>query len=149
MKWDKFIEVTTAIGGAGVTYLFGGMDKLLSALLLFAAIDFLLGVGKGAAGKSDKTKNGRLSSVAASAGLEKKGKMLLVLIVANVCDGLFDAGGVVRDGALWFYIAVEALSICENITLIGIPLPKFLIDLLEVRKNMADAGKGDTNEDIH
>lgn len=128
------------------TFLLGAPDKLIVILVVLSVIDFILGFAKARRGKSEKTQSGGLSSTAAAKGLEKKGVMFMVLIVANVCDLMFNVGGMIRTAALWFYITTEALSIIENAALIGVKIPKFLINVLEVKNKMADEGNLENNK---
>lgn len=124
-----------------ITFLFGAFDKLVLFLILLSAVDFYMGILKARKGKSDKTPNGRLSSKAAAEGIEKKGLMFMVLILANVCDQMFHVGGMMRTATLIFYITTEGISIIENVVLLGVKVPKFLEDILEVRNKLADEGK--------
>lgn len=146
MKFDRVFELIGAVFGSVFSYLFGGFDKLILFLVTLAIIDFGMGLLKGAWGKSDKSTNGKVSSIAASEGLQKKGIMFVVLIVANICDQMFNAAGMIRTAALWFYITTEGISIVENAALLGVPFPQFLIDLLEVKNKFANDGKVEGNE---
>nr|WP_301335016.1 phage holin family protein [Holtiella tumoricola] len=130
----------------GATFLFGALDKLIIFLIILSIVDFGLGLRKAYRGKSDKTPNGGLSSKAAAEGLEKKGNMFMVLIVANVCDQMFNTAGMIRTATLWFYITTEGISIIENAALLGVKVPKVLVDILEVKNRLADEGKANENE---
>ncbi|MDA3730084.1 phage holin family protein [Niameybacter massiliensis] len=146
MNIERVFEILIAFIAAVFTFLFGVADKLILFLLLLSAVDFYMGLRKAYRGKSDKTKNGRLSSRAAAEGLEKKGNMFMVLIVANVCDQMFNTGGMIRTATLWFYITTEGISIIENAALLGLKIPKVLVDILEVKNRLADEGKVNENE---
>lgn len=141
MKMEKIFEWVVACLSSLVLFLFGAPDKLILFLVLLSIVDFVLGLRKAYKGKSDKTENGGVSSKAAAEGLEKKGIMFMVLIVANVCDQMFNAGGMIRTATMWFYITTEAISIIENATLLGLKVPKFLVDILEVKNKLSNEGK--------
>ena len=124
-----------------ITFLFGMPDQLIIFLVALSVVDFVMGLRKAHKGKSDKTENGGLSSGAAAEGLEKKGVMFMVLIVANICDQMFNVGGMIRTAALWFYITTEGISIIENAALLGVKIPQFLIEILEIKNKLSNEGK--------
>lgn len=141
MNVEKIYEVILALCMPLIVFLFGTPDQLILFLLLLSIVDFILGLRKAAKGRSDKTENGGVSSKAAAEGLEKKGVMFMVLIVANVCDQMFNSGGVIRTATMWFYITTEGISIIENAALLGLKIPKFLSDILEVKNKLANDGE--------
>jgi len=57
---------------------------------------------------------------------------MLVVIIANLLD-LLTVGGipVFRTMAVFFYIGMEGLSITENLTKTGVPLPKAMTRYIE------------------
>ena len=106
----------------------------------------ITGLITGALGKSNKTENGYLESHAALKGLLKKSLIILVVLLAALLDQAVSAGAGIQFEAvmgatcLWF-IASEGLSILENVALMGVPVPKILLKLLEVMR-----AKGDVQE---
>lgn len=129
----KFI-VLTIIGSIGsfASYLFGGFDKLLIALVIFMIIDFLSGLILAIVFKnSSKTKNGRVSSEAGIRGLAKKIFILFLVTVAAQLD-LVLGTSIVRDGVVIAFISMEGISILENATLAGLPVPRIIKNALEV-----------------
>lgn len=107
-----------------ITYLFGGVDKALTALLVFCVIDILTGVFLAFKRKSFTSK--RLKN-----GLTAKFVYFIIIIVANVLDGIFfQEEAILRTFSIWFYILVEASSIIENSSNISprLPIPQILID---------------------
>ncbi len=126
--------ILTIVGSLGslASYLFGGFDKLLIALIIFMIIDFLSGfilaiVFK----KSSKTKNGRVSSEAGIKGLAKKIFILFLVALAEQLDIVLGTN-LVRDGAVIAFISMEGVSILENSTLAGLPVPRMIKNALEV-----------------
>lgn len=147
MVVESMMEWANLLFGEVLAFLFGEPNKLIMFLMLLSVVDFFLGLRKAYKGKSDKTENGGVNSKAAAEGLEKKGVMFMVLIVANVCDQMFNAVGMIRTAILWFYITTEGISIVENAALLGVPFPKFLVDLLEVKNKLSNEGKVEQAED--
>lgn len=57
---------------------------------------------------------------------------MLVIILANLLDILTASGvPVFRTLAIFFYIGMEGLSITENLTRIGVPLPRAMTKYIE------------------
>ncbi len=141
--WRKITEALAAAGGAIVSF-FVQMPPLVWILIAVMTIDFITGLICGAMGKSNKTENGYIASNQAFIGLMKKALILLVVLLAALLDKAVATGaGIAFDAVmgatcLWF-IASEGFSILENVALMGIPVPKILLKLLEVMKEKGDA----------
>lgn len=135
----KVTEMLAAIGGAIASF-FIKMPPLVWILMAVMTIDFVTGLICGAMGKSNKTENGYISSGTAFVGLMKKALILLVVLLAALLDQAVSAGvGITFDAVmgatcLWF-IASEGISILENVAMMGIPVPKILLKLLEIMKD--------------
>lgn len=138
----KASEILAAIGGAIASF-FVTMPPLVWILIAVMSIDYITGLIKGAMGKSNKTENGYLESHAALKGLLKKGLIILVVLLAALLDQAVSAGAGIQFEAvmgatcLWF-IASEGLSILENVAMMGVPVPKILLKLLEVMRAKGD-----------
>ncbi len=117
-----------AIGGI-VGWLFGGLDGFLYALVVFVIIDYFTGIM--AAGIQKK-----LSSEIGFRGIAKKVTIFLLVALANMLDvNVIKTGSVARTAVVFFYISNEGISILENATVIGLPIPKKLKDmLLQIRE---------------
>ena len=132
--------ILTLIGSIGsiFSYLFGGYDKLLIALIVFMVIDFLSGLILAIVFKnSNKTKNGRLSSEAGIKGLAKKIFILFIVAVGAQLDLVLGVT-FVKDGVVVAFISMEGLSILENVALAGVPVPKLIKNALEVLNKKDD-----------
>src|SRR5690606_7266738 len=106
------------------SYIFGGMDTLMSILLICIVIDFISGFIKAWAKKEFN------SSVFYVGGVKKIG-ILLIGVVAPQLDLLVLGGTVIlRTAAISYYIANEGFSIIENWGQLGLPLPKALKNAL-------------------
>ena len=138
----KASEALAAIGGAIASF-FVQMPPLVWILIAVMSIDYITGLICGALGKSNKTENGYLESHAALKGLLKKSLIILVVLLAALLDQAVSAGAGIQFEAvmgatcLWF-IASEGLSILENVAMMGVPVPKILLKLLEVMRAKGD-----------
>jgi phage-related holin len=54
-----------------------------------------------------------------------------VVAVANLIDLVLNTNYILRDGTICFYIVFEALRILRNAHNVKLPVPKFLIRILE------------------
>ena len=133
--------------GGFIVQLLGGADALLCTLVLFITLDVMMGVFMSIHHHiSKKTKTGRFSSDALWAGLTRKFLCFIVIIIAVALDnltGIYITTGdvqitLIRSTVILFYIAYEASSILENCALIGLPLPKKLLDVLEILRRDND-----------
>ena len=132
----------SAVGGF-IVQLLGGADILLYTLVLFIVIDVAMGVFMSIHKHlSKKTESGRFSSEAFRKGVTTKFLSFIVIIVAVALDnltGLYLITGdvqitLLRSTVILFYIAYEASSILENCAILGLPLPKKILDVLDVIK---------------
>ncbi|NFC27819.1 holin [Clostridium botulinum] len=123
MKWDKILSTVIAGVGACANYFFGGLDMALKTLLLLMVLDYVSGLI--CAGK-DKT----LSSSAGFKGLAKKIIILIIVGVSVSVDNATGANGIVRSMVIFFYASMEGISILENATKAGVPVPEKLKEML-------------------
>lgn len=128
------LGAAAVIGGA-IGSLLGGMDAALQTLLIFMGVDYVTGlVVAGVFGTSDKSDSGRLDSHAGWKGLCRKGVTLLVVLVAAQLDTVLGMT-IVRDAAIYAFIANESISIIENAGLMGIPIPQTVMHAIETLQN--------------
>lgn len=128
--------VVGSIGGA-ISYIIGGWNTSIQTLLVFMLIDYLTGLGLAVLNKSSKTKDGGLSSKAGLKGIFKKAGMLVVVIIAHRLDVL-SGTDVIKDACIIVLIGNEGLSIIENLGVMGVPIPKILIKVIEALKKTDD-----------
>lgn len=127
------------IGGA-VGWFFGGLDGFMYAMIAFVLVDYITGVIAAAINKE-------LSSDVGFKGICKKVMEFLLVGIANVLDmQILKQGAVMRDIVIFFYVANEGLSILENATRIGIPVPEPLKKMLKQLKDKGD-GKDEQGSD--
>ena len=135
------LEKTTILTAAGAfgAALVGEWDGAIITLLLFMAADWLTGLTvAGIFKKSPKTETGALESNAGLKGLCRKGAMLLIVLVAYRLDLMAGLHSVLRTGTIVALATNEALSILENVGLMGVnypPIIKNAIDKLQGKRN--------------
>lgn len=123
------------IVGAALTALLGGWDMGLQTLLLFMVIDYITGlIIAGIFKKSDKTATGGLDSHIGWKGLAKKCMTLLFVLIAYRLD-LIVGTDYIRDAVVIAFVTNELISIVENAGIMGLPIPKVVIEAIEVLKN--------------
>ena len=107
------------------TYLFGGWDAAIGVLIVLMVLDYITGVLNGYLTKT-------LNSEVGFKGLLKKFLILVVMIIAVMLDRLMNTGNwIFRTLVCYFYIANEGISLLENISLMGVPIPDKIKDALE------------------
>jgi toxin secretion/phage lysis holin len=135
--------IFAAIGAVGsfIAGALGGWDMAIITLCSFMAIDYATGFIVAAVfHKSKKSASGGLKSHEGWKGLCKKGMILLLVVVANLLDKQTGAN-YVRDAVCIFFIANEGVSILENAALMGVPIPKWLSQALDVMQEKAEVPK--------
>ena len=139
MRVYDMICAAFGVLGSGIATIFGGWDTALVTLVWFMAIDYVTGLlVAGVFKKSPKTEGGGLESRAGWKGLVRKGVTLLVVLVATRLDLLIGDGSFIRDAVVIAFVVNEAMSIIENIGLMGVPVPKTLVKAIEVLKQKSE-----------
>lgn len=119
-------DVVFAFSMTVVTFLFGGWDKAFIAFCVCISLDVLTGVIKG-------LRFGEFTSRRMREGFATKVGYIITIILATALDRLLpDELPILRTICLYFYIFVEGSSIVENLAQMGVPIPKALVDRLEV-----------------
>jgi len=127
MKTINIIKIVTTTVGGLLGHFLGGFDAMLVTLITFITIDYITGVMNGILAK-------KLSSETGFKGIFKKIFILLMVGIATKLDLAIGIEGI-RYIVISFYIANEGISILENATLIGLPVPKKIKEVLEQIKN--------------
>lgn len=127
--------------GSFLVSLFGGWSAGLATLMIFMAIDFISGlIVAGVFHNSPKTENGALESNRCWKGLFRKVMTLVFVIIGYRLDVTLGVD-YVKNAVIFAFMANELISITENAGLMGLPIPKVIMNSIEVLKN-----KGDSNE---
>ncbi len=130
---STLVKTAIAALGTAATYLCGGWDTVLIALVVFATIDYMTGVAAAWARRE-------LSSEIGARGIVKKVGMFVIVAVCNVIDNTGGIGEpILRTVATWWYLGNEALSIIENLAEIGVPIPQRIMSALASLKGEEDA----------
>lgn len=136
----NFRAIFTLIGG-WVSYWIGGFDSLVYTLLSFAIVDYITGV-------FCAVYKHEISSKVGFKGISKKIFMFLLVGIAHTIDSkVLGQGNVIKTATIFFYIANEGISILENATILGMPVPKKLKDMLiQIKNDSNNINGGDTDE---
>ena len=125
-----FTQTAIAAIGGWLGWMLGGLDGLLYALITFVVVDYVLGVFCAIIER-------KLSSAVGAQGIFKKVVIFTLVGVAHVVDSkLIGDGSAIRTAV----ISNEGISIIENATRLGLPVPTKLVNILEQLK---DGGKKD------
>jgi toxin secretion/phage lysis holin len=121
----EFIKSILTIVSAIVGYLFGKFDGLMYALLSMICIDYVTGLICAVVNK-------QLSSQIGFKGILKKVCILIIVSVSHIIDStLLSESRVLYSSVVAFYLVNETISILENVSVLGIPLPNKLKSVLK------------------
>ena len=122
--WNTMQLVFAAIGG-WLGWFLGGCDGLLYALIAFVVIDYITGVMCAVVDR-------RLSSRVGFKGICKKVLIFALVGMGHILDTqIIGTGSVLRTAVVFFYISNEGVSLLENATYLGLPVPKKIKLILE------------------
>lgn len=128
----RFVKVVGGGIASVLTFVFGGADWWLLALLVLVVIDYISGIIAAIIEK-------KLSSRKGLTGILKKCMFFLVVAVSHIIDHAIGGDGALRSLVIGFLIANEGISILENCGRCGLPVPKKLMDILEQLKSGGNA----------
>ena len=124
MRPHTIIEGIIAATATAATSAFGGWDVSIKLLITLILIDYVTGF-------LAALKHKKLNSDVMYWGGIRKGIVFCVIIVAVFADQLLNnSQPILRTLVIYYYIAREMLSFAENCALLGVPLPKKLVDAL-------------------
>ena len=127
----EYISTFAAVGAGILSWLVGGFDTPVLALVICMGADYVTGlIVAGVFHSSPKTSGGGLDSRVGWKGLARKFVTLLIVVVANLADLMLELG-YIRDAVIAGFCANECISILENAGLMGIRIPKALSAALE------------------
>lgn len=129
--WASIQMVLTTVGG-WLGWFLGGCDGLLIALIIFMAVDYVTGVMCAVVDK-------RLSSTVGFKGIFKKVLILMLVGIAHMLDAaVIGTGSVLRTAIIFFYLSNEGVSLLENATHLGLPVPEKLKAVLQQLHDRAE-----------
>lgn len=122
-------EIKLILAGIGgfLGYTLGGFDIMLTTLIAFMIIDYITGVMNAIVKKE-------LSSAIGFKGIFRKITILCLVGVATYLDTMLGVD-MLRYLTICFYIANEGISLLENSSNLGLPIPQKIKDVLEQLKN--------------
>ena len=130
--WNTIQLIFSAVGG-WLGYFLGGCDGLLYALLAFVVIDYITGV---MCAINDRT----LSSEVGFRGICRKVLIFLLVGIANILDvQVIRTGSVLRTAVIFFYISNEGISLLENASHLGLPVPEQIKVVLKQLHSKAES----------
>lgn len=121
--WNAIQMAFTALGGF-LGWFLGGFDGFLYALVVFVVIDYITGI---MCAINDHT----LSSAVGFRGICRKVLIFCMVGIGNILDvNILGEGHVLRTAVIFFYLSNEGVSMLENATHLGLPIPEKLKEVL-------------------
>lgn len=129
MNYNESCVIIGVVGGFCAKML-GGFDYAMKILIFFMVVDIIAGfVCAALFNCSQYAKNG-VSSTALLRGAVRKISILSIVAIGVAIDRIIETD-YVRNGVVMYFIATEGISILEHCVNMGIPVPKFIVGLLE------------------
>ena len=98
-----------------IIQLLGGIDKFLSALIVFIVINYIVEL---------------ILVIVEGENVFKKAAIFILIIISNVAGTIIESNSAIRTTVILFYISNEGLAVLKNIKRLGVPLPQILVDML-------------------
>ena len=132
--WNIIQFIFTAVGG-WLGYFLGGCDGLIYALLVFVTVDYITGV---MCAIEDK----KLDSGVGFKGICKKVIIFMLVGIGHILDThVIGTGSVLRTAIIFFYLSNEGVSLLENASHLGLPVPEKLKEVLSQLHNKHEEDK--------
>ncbi|OUP77711.1 holin [Anaeromassilibacillus sp. An172] len=123
------IQIGFSAFGGFVGWFLGGNDGFIYALMAFVVIDYITGIMCAIADKE-------LSSEVGFKGICKKVLIFALVGIGNLLDiYILGQAGILRNVVVFFYLSNEGVSILENASHIGLPVPEKLKEILKQLNN--------------
>lgn len=130
--WTLIQIAFSALGGF-IGWFLGGNDGFIYALLAFVAIDYITGIMCAIADKE-------LSSEVGFKGICKKVLIFALVGIGNLLDiYILGQAGILRNVVIFFYLSNEGVSILENTSHLGLPVPEKLKEILKQLHNRKES----------
>ena len=131
LVWAKLQLAISAIGG-WLGYFLGGVDGLMTALIIFMVTDYVTGLMCAIVDK-------QLSSRVGFKGLFKKMLIVILVGIAHIVDmHVVGTGEALRSAVICFYLSNEGVSLLENAAHLGLPIPEKMKSILAQLHNRID-----------
>lgn len=126
--WTLIQIAFSALGGF-IGWFLGGNDGFIYALMAFVVIDYITGIMCAIADKE-------LSSEVGFKGICKKVLIFALVGIGNLLDiYILGQAGILRNVVIFFYLSNEGVSILENASHLGLPVPEKLKEILKQLHN--------------
>lgn len=123
-KLQIIIDSIAGAMGAAIGFLFGEVTGLFWALIAFMAMDYISGVVIAIIQR-------KLSSETGFTGLAKKLFILCFVAMGHIIDAyVVGSSSVFMTAVILFYTANEGISLLENASVLGLPVPERLKEVL-------------------
>lgn len=123
------IQIGFSAFGGFVGWFLGGNDGFIYALMAFVVIDYITGIMCAIADKE-------LSSEVGFKGICKKVLIFALVGIGNLLDiYILGQAGILRNVVIFFYLSNEGVSILENASHLGLPVPEKLKEILKQLHN--------------
>ena len=135
-KMNGFWGTVKVAGGAILVFMIsalGGWDMTLKVLVAFTALDIITGL-------LSALYLGKASSAIGYKGLIRKVCIYCMVAVSQLLDS-YAGVNFLRTGLIGFYIAMEGLSVLENIGKTGLPMFPVVKNALEQLKTKSEETK--------
>ena len=124
MEDFKLVASYMSIIGAVLGWFLGGGTPALYTLIVFMGIDYISGVMLAVV-------NRKVSSAVGARGIFKKMMIMAFVGMGHLLDPyIIGQGQMLQTAIIFFYISNEGISILENTTELGLPIPQKLKDIL-------------------
>jgi toxin secretion/phage lysis holin len=136
-----WLQGAIAVTGGFLGWFLGGADGFLYTLIVFTVIDYITGVMCAVINKD-------LRSDIGARGIAKKVMIFVLVGVAHMIDSyIIGDNSTLRTAVIFFYLSNEGISLLENASRIGLPIPKKLKDVLSVLHNRSEEKDKDGDRD--
>ena len=126
------IQLAFAAVGGWLGWFLGGCDGLLYALLAFVVIDYITGIMCAIVDK-------KLSSAVGFKGICRKVLIFALVGIGHILDTqVVGDGNVIRTAVIFFYVSNEGVSLLENASHLGLPIPEKMKDILAQLHNRSN-----------
>ena len=132
--WNTVQFSFAAVGGFLVWFL-GGCDGLLYALIAFVTVDYVTGVMCAVVDR-------KLSSSVGFKGIFRKVLIFVMVGISHILDTqVIGNGSVLRTAVIFFYISNEGVSLLENASHLGLPVPEPVKTVLKQLHDRSEVNK--------
>lgn len=134
MEAPYFVKYLIASIGAFLSWILGGWDMALQILVIFVIMDY-------ATGLTAAWREKKIDSNVGLFGIAKK-VLLFVPVAVGYWLDQFTGQEILRNIAIFFYMANEGISILENLGRCGVAVPPVLLEALQQLKKKGEGESG-------